>query len=414
MTVVGSAKPEQTAASFEQATGAVVGEMRSALAELVAALPGPVSRAVDLERQLEVDKKLAWRVFRLVNSSGLSEAAQVPGRPAVRRLLAAAESCGAPASVIGRIAAASERFERFASMHGETREEVISLMVRLAGAGGQAGDSYELKARKAFFRGAAHLWGVQARMQVRTMIHEVPEAIAEGTFAYRAVLVAGDIGMQRRDPTRPLVVSANLTARAGPGDEGDDGEHAAEGQPGGAELLPEYCSQPLPQMVPHPPGAAESGGGAGETELVFPVSGRVGAVTLYTVRTASAVDEPRASIRGIMFVAMPTEEIVFDTMVPVGHSDPASARVAIYGRRHHPERASALRTTDLFPQHEMVTYLGAQTDVPAVAGAPHHSDAVRDMIRRSGWEGRRFDVYRCRIVYPVLHTLIALQVQPVR
>jgi hypothetical protein len=358
-----------------------------------------VARAVDLERQLQVDKKLAWRVFRLVNSSGLREAANVPGRPAMKRLLASAEASGAPGPVIRRIADASERFERFATMQGGNREEMISLMVRMAG---ETSDSYELRMRKSFFRAAAHMWGVQAQMQVRTMI----QGPVDSPQRYRGVLVAGDIGLQRRDPMRPLVVSARLEAKSDETPTGTEVEYPDDGPPR-VELLTEYCSQPLPQMVPQ-----RSISGHAETEMVFPVSGRAGAITLYTSRSVAGVDENPVGVNAKMFVAIPAESVIFDLVVPAGQTDPASARVAVYGRRHHPEHVLEQRPSDLFPQQETVTYLGAAENIPAIAGAPRHHEAVREVLQRYGWLGARFDIYRCRVQFPVLHTLLALRVDP--
>lgn len=385
--------------SFEDRALAVLDELRLALGEFTAAIPGSASRAVDLERQLEIDKKLAWRLFRLVRSSGLEEAANVPGRPAMRRLLKAAEHVGADSRIIKRIADASERFERFAQAHGGNREEVISLMVRLAGEGS---DPYELKTRKAYFRSAAHIWGVQARLQARTMIHHWAPESGE----YDGVLVGGDVGLQRRDPSRPLVVSARLQADGETANQtSSNGEGNHPEAPRGPELLTDFCSQPLPEMVLRSRGEAHV-----ETEIIFPVSGRNGTVTLYTCRSVKGNENRPHTVSAQMFVAMPTEEVVCDLVLDAGWTDPASARVAVYGCRHRPEHVSEQRPSDLFPQRETVTYLGEMETVAPVAGAPQHQKAVQEVLQRNGWLGRRFDVYRCRVQYPVLHTQIVLRV----
>jgi hypothetical protein len=385
------------AVPFADASAAVITQVRAALSELVAALPGPVTRAVDIERQLQVDRKLAWRIFRVVQSSGLSEAANIPARPVIRRLLAAAEVQGIPEAVVRRVSEASECFERFASRHGGSREDLIALVARMSG---EESERFDIKMRKAFFRAGAHLWGVQAQLQVRTMIHAAPPDGYRG-----GVLVAGDIGLQRRDPSRALVVSARLRAHFD-----EDGEAVRPDGPaaaGGPELMPEYCTQPLPAMAPQP-----SVEGRMETEMIFPVSGRAGGITLYTCCSVPGAEDVPSGVDSEMFITIPTEALVLDVMLSAGWSDPSTARAAVYGRRHHPEHVEEKRSADLFPQHETVSYLGALENIPPVAGAPYHQAAVRDVVGRYGWGGMRFDVYRCRIEYPVLHTLIALRIDP--
>jgi hypothetical protein len=418
---------EPTPASFEVAAATILDELRQTLAELVESLPesvGVAARAVDLERVLRVDKKLAWQVFRLVRSEGLGEVAKVPTPPAVRRLLAAARMQGVPEEVTRHVADVFERFERFAAAHGGDRQGLISMV---AGIGGAGSDQYDQKVRQTLFRANAHVWGVQGRMQVRTMIHPP----SEGPEGPCGVLVAGDIGLQRLHPGRPLAVSAWLRsqpdqAQAVMSDDADiDGDDAAErpadggdgGDAGGGsiqqdqrrpQLLLEYCSRPLPQMVPH-----KSANGRVETEMVFPARGRAGAVTLYMSQSVKALDaSPRTVHGGRMLIAIPTEEVVLDLMLPAGWTDPASARVAVYGRRHNPEHVYEERKIDLFPQRETVTYHGAVENVPAISGAAHHQQAVHNVLTRYGWAGKRFDVYRCRVMHPVLHTLLVLRVDP--
>jgi hypothetical protein len=405
--------------SFEDAATVTVHLLRTSLTELLAVMAEPAPRPVDLERILGIDKKLAWQVFRLVNSEGLGEVVNIPSRPSMRRLLNAAESCGVPDPAIRAVADALERFESFAAAHGGDRQGLISM---IAGIGGQRSEQYEQKIRRSLFRANAHVWGVQARMQVRTMIHQEGSA-GEG----RGVLVAGDIGLQRLHPGRPLAVSAWLRSRLdetredvhpvplSPAAEEGVEERAAANPPappgpGGPELLLDYCSRPLPEMVPQP-GIA----GKIETEMVFPAMGRAGAVTLYMTHSATTGEDTRRTVQGVrMFIAIPAEEVVCDLVVPSGWTDPASARVAIYGRRHNPEHVYDERKIDLFPQRETVAYFGGVEIVPAIAGAPHHQSALRDILARHGWFGKRFDVYRCRVEYPILHTLLTLKVDPAR
>jgi hypothetical protein len=57
----------------------------------------------------------------------------------------------------------------------------------------------------------------------------------------------------------------------------------------------------------------------------------------------------------------------------------------------------------------------AEKAAPArLPGEPAHAEAVREAIHRAGWAGTKFDVYRCRVEYPVLFTMFAARVDVMR
>jgi len=62
-------------------------------------------------------------------------------------------------------------------------------------------------------------------------------------------------------------------------------------------------------------------------------------------------------------------------------------------------------------QRVILDYLGAHENVPPAPGQAGHAGAVRHAIEVSGWSGTRFDVYRCRVDYPVLFTMFSARVE---
>lgn len=397
-----------SATSFEDAATAVMIELQSALAKLVAHLPENVERAVDLERSLHLDKKLAWQVFRLVRSASLGEAANVPSRRSADRLLKAAKAQRVPDGIVHQAAEALRRFEEFASLHGGDREGLTSL---LSGIAAEKNDQYEVKVRRSLFRASAHVWGTQVQMQIRTAISypkPAPQQVED------VALLIGDVGLQRLRESEPLSIVRWFRT-------GDSPRNKVEAEPGagpaseaplidhGVGLLHEFCTHPLPKMVPK----ASVLGGV-ETELIIP-TGRAGAVTIYSSQLhENAEATPHAFYDGRMFITIPVDTVVWELLIPAGLTDPSTARVVVYGRRPHPEQVYEERLADLLPQRETVRYLGAMEGVPALDGAPRYPETVQHVLRELGWLGTRFDVYRCRVQYPVLHTLLVLRVDSVR
>lgn len=408
--VVGLPPPGHApAVSFEETAAKVLGEVQGACAALLDAVPGAMHRAVDLEKSLRLDKKLAWQVFKLAQADQpLAEAVNVPARSSVQRLLTAARKRRVPAAVVERLAAAFESFEEFAVAHGGDRTGLLSLVSGIAPDGTE---QVELKVRKSLFRGNAHVWGMQVGMVTRTFIvYQRPGAEA----VFDGVLVSGYVGMQRlrpgarvaqsewvgfgNDPAKPLAGSPDPADRA----MAEPGQGATQG----LEILEDYSTQPLPEFRRV---------GDIETEIVFPAPGRAGAVTLYTSRYSPGGAQGEQSRFALSpLVSSPIETLVVEVLVPEGLSDPGTASVAVYGRRGAVERTHERRALDLLPQRESVTYLGAREAVPPIPEAARHSDAVRQVLDKLGWLGTKFDVYRCRVQYPVLHTLVCLDVDAVR
>lgn len=400
-------------ASFEDASTAAIAELQRAFAELLNAIPGGVHRAVDIERGLGLNKKLAWQVFKVAQSEQpLAEAANVPTRPSMRRLLSAAADKRISSKVIRRTMEAFEKFEAFVNTHGGDREGFLALT---SGLGLEGSKEADLRMRKALLRANAQAWGVQIGVSTRTFIIQRRPKSAD---LFDGILLSGYVGMQRLRAGAPMTLNAwvkfaNDPAKGAHQDSGKAGSRTtsvSRPETRGLEVLSKFSSQPMPELLTRP-----GTDGNIETEIVFPVSGRAGAVTIYTSQSSSAGavgEQSRYSLTPL--TATPTEILIAEMLIPEGLSDPATASVAVYGRRGAVERVTERRTIDLLPQTETATYLGLREAVPPISEVPQHADAVREVLANVGWLGTKFDVYRCRVGYPILHTLICLDVGAMR
>jgi hypothetical protein len=378
-------------------------DLQGSVRDLIRSLPESIRRAVDLERSLRLERKLAWQVFRLSRATGLSEVGNIPSLSSALRVSEAAKARGVPGPVLERFLAAFERFENFAIEQCGDRAGLLSMVSGLTH--GQS-EGVDLRVRKAFFRASAHLWGLQADVQVRTLIYE-PSGPNDETL--KGVMVSGSLGLQGLRRSEPLTISSWLNPAP---------MEAAEGQPttnGEQQLTPQYellrdfCSPNLPDVT-HVPGKA----GMVETEMLIPAAGRAGALTIYLTQASPTAGDARKGGAGAgMFISIPAGEIITEILVPAGYTSPASARVAVFGRRHHPERVFEERAIDLLPQRENAMYLGRLASSPGIDSAPRHHEAVRQVLDQRGLLGRQWDIYRCRVQYPQMHTLVVMRVDGV-
>lgn len=377
-------------ASFEQESARVMQAMSDSFAELMAAMPSTIDRAVDLERAMRVDKKLAWQVFRIARAPNpLTEVANVPAPTSFRRLMDAAKTCKASKALLQRLEESDAGFRRCVNEHGGDRESLVSLV---SGAGSDRNEDFDLKVRKALFRGQSHVWGVKSRMQARTEI-TVPSRNGSGVTV---AIIGANIAIQRMRSGCPVVLGGYAANRDSvPGDTADNRRFSFK-------LMEAFSSKPLPVILPR-----ENADGRVELELTLPEIGLSGAATAYLRHiNPDGLDPRKEKYRFRLLTCTPCEEAVHDIMIPAGWTDPSTARTLIYGRRYHPDLVFEERPVDLLPQREVVEYLGQHTQPPSVHGAPNQRDAVQSILDEIGGAGLLFDVYRCRILFPVLHTLI--------
>jgi hypothetical protein len=404
------------AISLEDSAAAMMADLQHACAALMHAVPGAISRPIHLERALRVDKKLAWQVFRLARApQPLAEAGNVPPRSALIRLLAAADRAKVPTSIVAQVESAYERFETFVSHHGEDRSEVVSM---LGGLGFDGSEESLLKTRKSLYRGNATVWGVQTASYVKSVIFH--EGKAKDSRTDDAVILNGHIGLQRLRTGAPMALNAFAYAVNQPAALGgagkDDLREIADfsAQPHrdvrGLEVLAAYSTQPLPEMI-----ARTDHTGKVETDLMFPASGRAGAIDLYTRQIYfGAAEGEQSQYSSNIAVSLPIETFVTELLVPTGWTDPGTARVGVYGRRGAVERVIEFRAIDLLPQRETITFMGSLEVSPPIAGVPRHPEAVRETLGLLGWTGTRYDVYRCTVQYPVLHTMVRIAVDAMK
>lgn len=398
MPPVALSKPvEVQARAVEQEAIEVLGEIRAAFADLLADLPPPMDRPVDLEQALGLDKKLAWQVVRVAQSAQpLGEVHNLPARSSVRRLLEAARKRRVSMRVIDRLETAFARFDQFALVHAGSRDDLVSV---LNGLGGRKDAQYEVKVRKAHFKTTSHFWGIHARLLVRTSIFHAKPGPA---YIEDSVLIQAMIDLERVRISSATDLVMMMRTRSEPGS-ADAPALTPVRHP--AELLDEFSTGPRPEITPN-----EAGGAGNESRLRLP-PGRTGAATLYSMQLHECLSNSvQTDYYGRTFVTIPAERLVWELMLPVGWTQPTTVRAGMYACRQHPEQAFAERAEDLAPQQESVEYLGAFDSAPSLQGSLRHADAVRHVLSRLGWTDTRYDVYRCTVQYPMLHTMVALRV----
>jgi hypothetical protein len=174
-------------------------------------------------------------------------------------------------------------------------------------------------------------------------------------------------------------------------------------------LLREFCSQPLPRFR-----VGQTAPGRLYGELVSNGVGKQAAITCiegHVVRAAPSRYREEANRVGayVAQIRIPYEVLLLDLLVHEDTFGPL-APTAFTVAEHLGEVVAAGRCEEWRPlgPREPAAYLGKGASALATADFPRYSELGRYIFNRLGWDGERFDVYRCRVDYPVLPSTVVM------
>lgn len=395
---------------FEEHARQALLDVKGALAELVDALPGHITRPHELAKCLSIDMKLAWKVSRAAHCSDPFMAVQhIPGTAALEVFLKAAVSHNVPAKRILAVKAAMQEFERLIDVHAGDRATLEMMLLSYASEDRQRAD---LTHRRAAFAANSYLWGIQARTQLKADF--MYPATERGRLDIATL--RGFVGLRRIRANVPWVIArARVADDQGkvlqpfarepldPVADDPDGSTAAP-------LLREFCSTPLPRFrrVSGPHGFLDD-------ELVEGEVGKTGAVTCLTGEVTRSVAsyyraEHNRSAALVVRMRTPCEALLFDLFVHEDLFGLIEPVLAVYSELEGGPPVPPIegRERDRLATGESVEYLGKGPSVVHTPHVPRYAEMIRYALGKLGWEGERFDVYRVEMQYPIIPTSVVM------
>lgn len=383
--------------------------LRGAFAELITVLPGRISTAADLHQALHTNMKLSWKMLKVANASHpLAAGPHVPGPANIQTMLKAARKCAIADSIVQNAARAAADFERLVAEHAGERDVFDSMISILASR--EDAERLDFMHRRDAFRAQRLLWGAHARTVFRCAILELPD----GGHSADIAAIWGYVDLRRTRPG-PLTLGVQWIDHD---DEQTPIERVREpldpaGSAGqGTSLMPEFCSQPLPQtrMSQIVPGARRIellGNGMGNRDAATIFEGHVVRQLVPCFRTAN--DD---NLDLCLNVSMPAEVAIQDAVISEAVYPNPSLTGVCYG--YHVARVgSAGALTDLLDLgiQATVAYLGTGPGVLHTPDIPRYAEMVEGVLAQLGWDPARFHVYRCRLSYPVVPSEIQTRIK---
>ncbi|MFH1749246.1 MAG: hypothetical protein ABIG44_19620 [Planctomycetota bacterium] len=396
------------AVPFEEHARNALLRIKGAFVEIIDALPGHITRPRELSKALKIDTKLAWKVAKVAHGADPFAAAQyIPGAAANKAFLESAAAQGVPATRIHEAEAALEEFERLVDLHAGDRPTLEMMLLSYAREGRAQAD---LAHRKAAFAANSYIWGVRASTHLKAdFVHPAAEI---GRLDF--VTLRGFVGLRRIRPNVPWVIDRARLAN-------DDGtlrrrpirqplDPAGDTADGSAEapLVREFCSKPLPvfRRVEAPDGFMEdelAPGEVGNTGAVTCITGEV----LHNAASQYSTEHDRWATHAVR-MRTPCEELLFDLLVHEDLFGPLKPDLAVYSELAGgpPVLPIESRERDRLATWEWVEYLGKGPAVVHTPHVPRYAEMIRYTLDKLGWDGKRFDVYRVRMQFPIIPTSV--------
>ncbi len=389
---------------FSKALEHSVTELRGAFGGLLESVEGLPERPLQLARHLRLDKNLAWKVVRLVQSTESTEAVRhLPGPAGVKRVLDAFAQGGAGDGEVSAVRDAVSRFDRMVGRHAGDR---ATLELLLASGAPEGVDPLRLEAsRKLAFQGNSATLGVQARvrlgMQVLAPSPEKPELVD-------IVAIAGlvDFRRLRASAAWPLLSVHNY----GGASQVARQPLVESPEPGLGKsfpLLGEFSTSPLPRIraLTEPDGIVY--------ELAEgPVGDTAASTCLFGWRTpgfASVRGGPAEVAEFMLRTETPAEVLVFDLVVhrdlPFDGTPCAHSFSSMHGLPRYPLAQNGRYE---LPLSESVEELGFAHEAHASPAWPRHRELLRFAVAATRKRPEEFRCYRLTLRYPPIPAVMTL------
>jgi hypothetical protein len=403
-------QPSQSLASvFPTEAQEVLRELRRAIGEMFDHVPGGVRRSRDVQKLYGVSTKLSWQIFKLAGpGDAMSLVPHVPKAAAMRGFLDAAEKHGAPVRSVNKVRAAYSAFEELIETHAGDRTSFDSMARGLSGSTGA--QQTDVQHRKAIFRGHSHFWGCQ--VETRIMTHFMHPAASQQRDRYDLVAIRSKFGLRRLRADAEVVVDSIRVSPPAGGEsyrwEYLDPEAAHRY---GAPIMTEASTQPVPQLRTTPgtiPGRMH-------TELSDDALGRRGAVNLAfgqvwrDTQLSPSEDGKTFGWTNLTHILTPTALFIEDMLVHRPSFPRLAHEFQVYGHCSREDSFEFERTQPRLPFRELIIKMEGGADDARIHGIPQYHEMLAWTCDRLNWRLDDFDVYRVRIEYPLLDTLLSLR-----
>lgn len=366
--------------------------LQDAVRRVLASAAVESQRPTDLARTFDLDYALAWQIHTLASQPDLEISARVvPKSGAMERFLRASESL-APSETAKAARDAYGAFESAVEQLAGDRDtfDAIVTLQRPQDASGLR------RIRRAAYKANTAVWGVMCRCGISTFVmRENPDG------GYDALSIRGRVGFQRLYPgaMASIGASSRFFNTATPHGVPRPAPTVAH-----CELIDSACVGPRPKLV-----RSLDPEGIERDQLKIEGMGKLAESSFFWRNLALRMpfDMSKAPHLAGTTCILPTELVLLDLLIPRRWLRKPVARVwttpdSTRGSIPDPDGPFHL------PFEGGAKHLGQSLGSLHTPALPMYADLVRSELGRLGWQDEVYEIYRCEVQYPILHTTTQL------
>ena len=384
--------------------------LQSASAAIVTGIPGSrVTRPNQLSRILLIDKTLAWKMSKLLETTDPFEAGQyLPGLGGINIFIEAAARKRVPIEALEDAKEACQRLGELIRVHAGDRKTFDAL---LASQVKDEPTQAEIEHRKMAFQGNSYLFGIQCKVRLASFIlwpSQLPDLLD-------VTLIRGFIDIKRfRPDVTWRIHKAGSVDETGSlstdfHSEALDPAIRSEERDRHPPFMTEFCTKPLPGFR-----SDERKDGLVEYRLVEGAVGNTGRTTcLFGEITRGPEPRYRTASHPVNSVAvrlrMPCEILVLDAFI---HRDLFGDRVPelnCFNELFAGQILAKGQECDRMEIHEKVRRPGTGADNLRIPEIPRYPDMIHYAFDRIGEESAKFNLFRVRIRFPPIPAVYLLE-----
>lgn len=390
---------------FSDHARGVMRAVRGAFSELITDVGASPQDAQGLSRACGLNKNLAWKVSKLIQTEDPAVAIQqMPGTSGISIFLRNMERAGARAELLKTAREAVEGFDELVKVHSGDRATFEMMGSALSENGRQQRDEYH---RKLLFQGGSYVWGAQVRVILKVGI--VGPGNGDGLLDF--ISLSALVAFRRLRPD----VTWTMAARRARNDDGSpmfppppepiDPRCGGDDQP---PLMLDFCSQPQPALRRVVDSAGISfelpEGPVGNTGALTCVTGTIQRGIPYYRSPSNKMGEHR------VICNLPAELLIFDLFIHKSFTFAMPPNMGLYSDLSS-DGPPAGRGPDFnrLPMHEKLQDLGCGPLPLATPDVAQYNQMVQAMFDRVEWSPSDFHGYRVKIAYPACPASVKLR-----
>lgn len=395
--------PSESGLDITRQAEATLSKLKQAITAVIHGLDEEIHRGIDVSKVLGLNRALGWAIHRVITApDGISAEPYMPTQATLRRFLLAAGEKGASPQAVARTYEAFNEFEALVRRHARDRATFSTMLRDLQG---DKSNTDNLKLRRTAYKVQRELLGVHADLFFQMSMF-VPDA---DMVALDHVNVKGWVNIQRIRSSSSFLSENGILLRNGDGDALPMPEPIEPGATSeiGLSLLQRFCSRPLPQFRSFK---------EGDTLITQAYSEEVGKQSAATYFIGGVVREPVRTRAHPLFrvqrsyMTVSAEVFIRDLWIHRSMCIGKPPYAEVYYQRPTFIPTRTLEAADILPDHAEVEMLGTGIDADMGKEIARYPELVCYIAEKRGYPIDEFTLYRCRVEYPILGSIIRVVV----